>query len=161
TQLRDRDVTRVDVSDAHASGGWVVEAGEKVEQRRLARARRPADRDDLTGLDDEVEPVQHVHLAAVREAQVLEAEAKSPVLRQVPRALRRGQRLDAVEPAEAATGGGECALREVENPADRLERPDELQQERLEEDELADRDLLVDDREAAEEHDGSDRQGGQ
>ena len=79
----------------------------------------------------------------------------------MPRARRLGQRLDPVEPAEAAAGRGERPLREVENPADRLERPDELEQERLEEDELADRDLAVDDGAAAEEDDGGDRQRGQ
>ena len=66
-----------------------------------------------------------------------------------------------VEPAEAAAGRGERPLRQVENPADGLERPDELEQQRLEEDELADRDLAVDDGAAAEEDDGGDRQRGQ
>ena len=45
------------------------------------------------------------------------------------RARRLGQRLDAFEPAEAASGGRERPLGQVEDPADRLERPDELQQE--------------------------------
>jgi hypothetical protein len=77
------------------------------------------------------------------------------------RARRLGQRLDPVEPAEAAAGRSECPLRQVEDPADRLERPHELEEQRLEEDELADRDVPVDDRAAAEEHDGGDRECGQ
>ena len=101
--------------------------------------------------------MQHVNLAAVREAHVLEAH---PDLsgRKRPRVRGLGQRLDSVEPAEAATGGSERSLCEVENPADRLERPDELQQERLEEDELPDRQISVNDGAPAEEDDGCDRE---
>ena len=62
---------------------------------------------------------------------------------------------------EAAAGRRERPLREVEDPADRLEWPDELQEQRLEEDELADRDVPVDDGAAAEEDDGGDRERGQ
>src|SRR5262252_42157 len=76
-------------------------------------------------------------------------------------AVRLGQRLDPFEPAEASPGGGKRALRKIEDPADRLQWPDELEEKRLEEDELADRDLVVDDGTAAEEDDGSDRECGQ
>ena len=62
---------------------------------------------------------------------------------------------------EAAAGRGERPLRRGRDPAERLERPDELEQERLEEDELADREVAVDDRAAAEEDDGGDRERGQ
>ena len=91
----------------------------------------------------EVEAAQHVVLAAVGEAHALEAHAERAG-RQLLRRLRLGQRLDPLEPREAAAGGGERALREVRDPAERLERPDELEQQRLEEDELADRQMAAD-----------------
>src|SRR5262249_53674074 len=160
-QFRDREVARVDAAHPNVAVGRVVEARKQVEQRRLARAGRSADGDDLAGLHDQVELVEYVHLAAVGEAHLLEAETDRLVRREMARPRRLRQRLDAVEPAEAATGRGQRALREVEDPADGLERPDELQQERLEEDELADRDLAVDDGAAAEEDDGGYRQRGQ
>ena len=156
-QLGDAHLARVDVSDGHPAGGRVVEAREKVEQRRLAGARRPADRDDLSRLDYEVEFVQHVHLAAVREAHILEAHADRAG-RKRSRIRRLGQRLDSVEPAEAAARGRKRPLREVEDPADRLERPHELQQQRLEEDELPDRQVAVNDGTAAEEDHCRDRE---
>ena len=46
-QLGDRHVAHVDAADEHAAVGRVVEARQQVEQRRLAGAGRPADRDDL------------------------------------------------------------------------------------------------------------------
>ena len=79
SQLRDRQVARVDAADEYAPGRRVVEAGQEVEERRLARSRRPADRDDLARLDDEVEVVEDVHLAAVREADLLEADLERAV----------------------------------------------------------------------------------
>ena len=160
-QRRDRQVARVDASDEHLPAGRVVEAREEIEQRRLAGSRRSADGDDLARFDDEVEVVQHVHLAAVREAHVLEADVERALLRKASWTRRLGQRLDPVEPAEAATGRGERPLCQVENPADGLERPDELEEQRLEQHELADRDLPVDDGAAAEEHDGGDRECGE
>jgi hypothetical protein len=41
-----------------------VEAAEQVEQGRLARAARPHERDEIAGVDVEVEPLQHVDLLA-------------------------------------------------------------------------------------------------
>ena len=74
------------------------------------------------------------------------------------RRLRLGQRLDPLEPREAAARRRERALREVRDPAERLERPDELEQQRLEEDELADRQVAADHLPAAEEDDRGDRE---
>src|SRR6478609_3444763 len=79
-------------------------------------------------------------------------------MRKMARAHRLGQRLDPVEPAEAAPGRSQRPLRQVENPADCLERPDELEEERLEENELADGDVSVDDGATAEEDDRGDRE---
>ena len=72
--------------------------------------------------------------------------------------LRLRHRLDPLEPREAAARRGEGALREVGDPAERLERPDELEQQRLEEDELADREVAADHLPAAEEDDRRDRE---
>src|SRR5438067_98650 len=41
-----------------------VEAAEQVEQRRLAGAARPHERDEIAGVDVEVEPLEHVDLLA-------------------------------------------------------------------------------------------------
>ena len=71
---------------------------------------------------------------------------------------RLRQRLDPLEPREAAAGRRERPLAEVRDPAERLERPDELEQQRLEEHELADRERAGDHLAAAEEDDGGDRQ---
>ena len=55
-----------------------------------------------------------------------------------------GQRVDPVEPGEAAARRRDRALAEVDDPAERLERPDELQQQRVEERELPEREVAVD-----------------
>src|SRR5206468_3152140 len=49
--------------DDHPPAGRAIEAGEDVEQRRLARARRPGDRNPLSGLDRERQPVERVQRA--------------------------------------------------------------------------------------------------
>ena len=67
-QLRDRHVARVDAADEHAAAGRVVEARQQVEQRRLARRRSARRRRRSRPARREVEVVQHVDLAAVREA---------------------------------------------------------------------------------------------
>ena len=51
----------------------------------------------------------------------------------------RSARLDPVEPRKAPAGGGDRALAEVDDPAERLEGPHELEQQRDEQCELADR----------------------
>src|SRR5205823_6459819 len=108
-------------------------------------------------LDREVEPSQHVRLPAVREMHAGEADAE-PACRQMRGILWLGQRLDSFEPRETAARRSERTLAEVRDPAERLERPDELKQERLEEHELTDRQIAGDHLPAAEEDDGRDRQ---
>src|SRR5205823_10960505 len=140
---------RVDPADEHVAARRVVEAWQQVEQRGLARARRPADRDDLSGLDREIEVAQDAALAAVRELHRLEAHSDRAG-RQVLRLGGLGQRLDSFEPRKAPSGRGERALSQVRDPAEGLERPDELEEQRLEEDELADREVAADHLAAAE-----------
>ncbi len=101
--------------------------------------------------------MEDVDLAAVREPHRLEPDGE----RSRRQLLRRGglrQRRDSLEPREAASRGRERALPEVRDPAERLERPDELEQQRLEEDELPDRQVPLDHLAAAEEEDGGDRE---
>ena len=52
--------------------------------------------------------------------------------------------MDAVEPREAAARRRDRALAEVDDPAERLERPGELQEQRVEERELSEREVAVD-----------------
>ena len=100
---------------------------------------------------------QHLLLAAVGEAHRLEADAEQA--RRQPLRLRGlRQRRDPLEPREASAGRRERALREVRDPAERLERPHELEQQGLEEHELADREVPADHLPPTEEHDRRDRE---
>src|SRR5664279_2568395 len=129
----------------------------QVQERRLAGSRRSADRDDLARLDDEVEIAQDLGLTAVGEVHGLEAHGERAG-RQRSRVGRLRQGLDSLEPRKAAAGRRERPLAEVRDPAERLQGPDELEQERLEEDELANRERAGDHLSAAEEDDGCDRE---
>ena len=71
---------------------------------------------------------------------------------------RLRDRLDALQPREAARGGRGRALREREDPAERLERPDELQEQLVEEEELAVGERAADHLAAAEVDDRADRE---
>src|SRR5262249_16692195 len=53
-------------ADADLAGAGSEEAGDDVEQRRLAAARRPDDADELGGLDRETHPRDAGHAAARR-----------------------------------------------------------------------------------------------
>src|SRR5918992_1244249 len=140
----------LDAAHEHAARGRVVEAGKEVEQRRLAGARRAADGDDLARSDGEVDAAQHLRAAAVGEADGRELDRERPP-RQRLRLRGDGEGFDAVEPGEAAPGGCHRALAQVDDPAEGLERPHELEQQRDEEAELSDRELSGDDLAAAEE----------
>ena len=159
-QVGHRHVARVDPADEHLPSGRVVEAGQQVEQRRLSRPGRAADGDDLAGLDGQIDPAQDVGLRSVREVDVLEAHAERSI-RQLLRVRRLRQRLNSLEPREAAAGRGDRALTQVDDPADRLERPHELQQEADEEHELADRQRARDHFAPAQQEHGRDPEGGE
>ena len=90
------------------------------------------------GSSREVDAAQHLGARAVGEADVLEADAERAVGER-PRLRRLGQRLDLLEPGEAAACRCHRTLAEVDDPAERLERPHELQQQRHEEHQLAER----------------------
>ena len=137
--------------------GRVVEARQQVQQRRLARAGRAADGDDLSRLDVEARAAQHLLARQVRGADVLVAHVERPGGER-PRRRRLRERGDPLEPGEAAAGGGDRALAEVDDPAERLERPCELEEEGVEEHELADRERAVDHLAPAHVQDGRDRE---
>ena len=86
---------------------------------------------------------------------VLEADAQRAV-RKLPRVGGLWQRPNPLEPGEAASRRGDRTLAEVDDPAERLERPHQLQQQADEEHELADRELARDHIPAAEEEHGRD-----
>src|SRR6185437_11139189 len=100
---------------------------------------------------------QHLAAGEVAEADVLEANLERAV-RDPARRAGLGQRRDVLEPREAPAGGRERALAEVRDPAERLERPDELEQELDEERELAVRERPVDHAAATEVDDDRDRE---
>ena len=157
-KLGDRHVARVDAADAHVAAGRVVETRQQIEQRRLARAGRAADRDDLARLDDEVEPAQHVRLAAVGEVHGLEAHGERAGRQRASGAVGSGSGSIPSSQAKLRPADASARWAEVRDPAERLERPDELEQQRLEEHELADRERARDHLAAAEEDDGGDRE---
>ena len=159
-QVGERELAAVDPADQHPPRGGVVEARQQVEERRLAGAGGAADRDDLARSDLEIDARQHLAADAVAEVDALHPDRQRPV-GEVLGMGGLGQRLDRVEPREGARCGGRCALPEVDDPAERLERPDELQQQRDEERELADRQVALDRVAAAEEEHGRDRERGQ
>src|SRR5207245_5993933 len=60
-QLVVGQLAKVPSLEEHAAGARTVERPEELEQRRLAGAARPLERDELTGLDLEIEPVECAH----------------------------------------------------------------------------------------------------
>ena len=97
---------------------------------RRPRRSRPADL--------EVDAAEHLGAGPVpRSGRRRTARDSGPA--GAPRARSGSGAARSLEPREAASGRGERALAEVDDPAERLERPDELEQQRDEEHELADR----------------------
>ena len=95
------------------------------------------------GVDLEIDAPEHLAAGRVAEVHVVEADRERAV-RERDGSAALGERLDAVEPREAARGRRGRPLAEVDDPAERLERPDELQEQRHEERELADREVPCD-----------------
>ena len=73
-QRLERQVDEPDAADVHATAPRRVDAREQAAERRLARARRPDDRDALARLEVEVDAVQHVALGDVRVAHLFGAQ---------------------------------------------------------------------------------------
>ena len=73
-QPRQRALARVAAVDQHAPRGRVEEARDERAERRLARARRPHQREPLAGPDAQRDAAQHRPLGAVAERHVLERD---------------------------------------------------------------------------------------
>src|SRR5215217_148985 len=77
TQLRQRQVPDVVPVDGHPATGDVVEPVDQRRQRRLARAGGSDQRDGLSGLEVEVDGVEHRMVGAgVDETDALEAQPR-------------------------------------------------------------------------------------
>ena len=77
TQRRELGVSElrdVEPRDADDAGGGSVERAHDLEQRRLARARRPDDGDELSLPDAQAHPAEREHRAGVLLSHVLELE---------------------------------------------------------------------------------------
>ena len=72
----DGDVAQVVAVDEDAALGRVVEAGDELGDRRLARARRADERHGLAGSDVEVDVAQHGHGRVVPEGHVVERRSR-------------------------------------------------------------------------------------
>ena len=68
-------VSDVGPVEQDGSRGRVVEAGNQVHQRRLARSRGPHDGDRLAGLDGQVDAVEHLGPGFVAKAHASQLDA--------------------------------------------------------------------------------------
>ena len=89
-QRRLRDVVQVEAVDRDPAVRRLVEAREQLRDRRLAGAGVADERDGRPGGDVEVDPVQHLVAAPVREAHALEAHVARDLRQR--RARRAGRR---------------------------------------------------------------------
>ena len=156
-QIDERQVPQVDAADLDVAVLRVVEARDEAQEARLAGSGAAADRHDLARGELEVDAAQHIVLGRVGEVDPLEPhrERSSGQRRGM---FRLGQRADPVEPREAAAGRRDRPLAEVDDPAQRLERPRELQEQGVEQRELAERELTVDHEVAADREHRGDRE---
>ncbi len=124
-QLRQAQLPHRHAAEAHPPVLRVVEAGEQLGDRRLARARRPDQRHGLPRLDVQGQPVEHRLAARVTEPHVVQLDRE--------RARRHRHRVrgvrdlrpgvdEVVDPLDA----GPCQLRADHQRADHPSRPDEL-----------------------------------
>ena len=142
------------------AGRRVVEARQQVEQRCLARPCRATDGHDLPRLGAQIETLEHLGPGRVAEVDVLHPHGERAVGHE-PGMGCFGQGLDVLEPGEAAARRRRRTLAQVDDPPERLEGPDELEQKRDEQRELADRERPLDRVAPAEEQDGGNTQAGE
>ena len=119
-QLGQRHPTQADLPDLR-----VVEAREQLGDRRLARTRRPDQRDRLPRLDAQRQPVEHRRAAGVAEPHVVQLDRQ--------RARRHGHRVRrvhdlrlGVDEVVDALDAGPCQLRAHHQRAHHPGGPDEL-----------------------------------
>ena len=117
---RKRHVADVDAVDQDCPGRHVVEPRQQVDQRRLARAAQPDDRDHLTGRDREGHIAQHEFAGASVSGIILVGKADVAELDRLPERRQRGR----------ARPLGDLRMR-VEHLEDALRRRDRLLQIRV------------------------------
>ncbi len=117
-------VTHVDAVDAHRARLRIVEPQQQLEHRRLARARRPDQRDVLAGshLEREVVERRGVGPRGIAEAHAVEGERPLRGRGQRDRVLRRADRGSDSEQFEQPLGGPRRALQVADHLADRADR---------------------------------------
>ena len=160
-QRPQRRVADVDTVDRHPAVRDVVEARHEHRQRRLARAGEADERDRLTRLDLEVDVAEDpLAVAGVPEVDGLEPHLPGDV----PELTRLGGILHAriaVEHLEHALGRGRRLFGHPEDPAERLDGPDDHQEVAHERDQAAERHRPAADRERADEQHRRERDAGQ
>ena len=131
-QLRAVDLRELDAAEQDAPGARVVEAGEQLRERRLARAGRADERGHGAGLEREVDALQRGVDAVVGEPDALEAHLVA--CRAAGRG-GRGQRRRGEQRLQAA-GGLAAELQLAGGVAQRDDRPRQPDAEHGEDDEL-------------------------
>ncbi len=156
-QLIERQVAHVDTADEDATAGDVVQPGHERGQRGLAAADCADQRHRLAGLDVQVDAAQHLGgRVVVVEPDVVEHQRGSGLGGHRVVGVEDGRLR--VEHLEDADGGRARLLGEGEQPAEADDRPDQLQVQRQERDQLTQRHRVVRDRHhAAPDHAGEDQ----
>ena len=147
------DVAHVGAVDEHAPGGRVVQPGDELHERRLARPRRADQRERRPGLDVERDVVQRVDgRALVAQRDVAQLDAPRP-RRQRRRPRRGDEPRGAIEDLEQPRPRRRRPLRHAQRDTERAHRGQQHQQVGVERGEVAQRHLAVDHAPAAEEED--------
>ena len=121
---REVELTEVDAPKGDAPLGRVVEAQEQLDHGRLAGARRADEGRGPTGLEVEVQPLEHARPGGVGEADPLEAQVLRPRTLSHLASPRRDPGRD-VQQVQDARGRGHGALEQVEGLSEPGQRPEE------------------------------------
>ena len=143
------DVAQVVPVDRDATAGRVVEPGEQLDDRRLARARVPDEGDRPARRDRERDAVQDLGPAlGVREVNVVERHL-APDLRQLARVGGVGQPRLGVEHGEDVVERGRRRQERLVELRELLHRVEEVRQEPDEDEEAARRQVALEHQRAA------------
>jgi hypothetical protein len=128
----------------HPAAGGVHQPGEQLRERRLAAAGLADDGDARLSGDLEVDIVQHLRPAGVRERHVLEADTDRPFGEHRAVVARVGDVGRSVEDPEDTAHPGDGVLRLVEDFRRHLDRLHEQRHQEQEPDQPSGRDVAVD-----------------